>query len=246
VLSGVDLDALVKMHREGDADVTLHLTRVPDPRAFGSVPTDESGRVRAFLEKSPEPVTDQINAGCYVFRRPVLEAIPAGRPVSVERETFPGLLAAGGVLLGYVDSTYWLDLGTPANFVQGCRDLVRGVAPSAAVPSAPAEALVLPGATVAEDAAVTGGSTVGARCSVGGGVRLDGAVLFDGSRIAAGAVVTNSVVGRDAVVGPGCVVEDAVLGDGVVLGARNELRAGVRLWPGVHLPPVAVRFSTDV
>ena len=246
VLSGVDLDALVKMHREGDADVTLHLTRVPDPRAFGSVPTDESGRVRAFLEKSPEPVTDQINAGCYVFRRPVLEAIPAGRPVSVERETFPGLLAAGGVLLGYVDSTYWLDLGTPANFVQGCRDLVRGVAPSAAVPSAPAEALVLPGATVAEDAAVTGGSTVGARCSVGGGVRLDGAVLFDGSRIAAGAVVTNSVVGRDAVVGPGCVVEDAVLGDGVVLGARNELRAGVRLWPGVHLSPVAVRFSTDV
>ena len=245
VLSGVDLDALVKMHREGDADVTLHLTRVPDPRAFGSVPTDESGRVRAFLEKSPEPVTDQINAGCYVFRRPVLEAIPAGRPVSVERETFPGLLAAGGVLLGYVDSTYWLDLGTPANFVQGCRDLVRGVAPSAAVPSAPAEALVLPGATVADDAVVTGGTTVGARCSVGGGVRLDGAVLFDGSRIAAEAVVTNSVVGRDAVVGPGCVVEDAVLGDGVVLGARNELRAGVRLWPGVHLPPVAVRFSTD-
>jgi mannose-1-phosphate guanylyltransferase len=245
VLSGVDLDALVKMHREGGADVTLQLTRVPDPRAFGSVPTDEFGRVQAFLEKSPEPVTDQINAGCYVFRRPVLEAIPAGRPVSVERETFPGLLAAGRVLLGYVDSGYWLDLGTPANFVQGCRDLVRGIAPSAAVPSAPAEALVLPGATVAEDAVVTGGSTVGARCSVGGGVRLDGAVLFDGSRIAAGAVVTNSVVGRDAVVGPGCVVEDAVLGDGVVLGARNELRAGIRLWPGVHLPPVAVRFSTD-
>jgi len=245
VLSGVDLNALVKMHREGDADVTLHLTRVPDPRAFGSVPTDESGRVRAFLEKSPEPVTDQINAGCYVFRRPVLEAIPAGRPVSVERETFPGLLAAGRVLLGYVDSAYWLDLGTPANFVQGCRDLVRGIAPSAAVPSAPAEALVLPGATVAEDAVVTGGTTVGARCSVGGGVRLDGAVLFDGSRIAAEAVVTNSVVGRDAVVGPGCVVEDAVLGDGVVLGARNELRAGIRLWPGVYLSPAAVRFSTD-
>jgi mannose-1-phosphate guanylyltransferase len=245
VLSGVDLDALVKMHREGDADVTLHLTRVPDPRAFGSVPTDASGRVLAFLEKSPEPVTDQINAGCYVFRRSVLDTIPTGRPVSVERETFPGLLAAGRVLLGYVDSAYWLDLGTPANFVQGSRDLVRGIAPSAALPSAPAERLLLLGATVAEDAVVTGGTTVGARCSVGGGARLDGAVLFDGARIAAGAVVTSSVVGRDAVVGPGCLVEDAVLGDGVVLGARNELRGGARLWPGVHLPDVALRFSTD-
>jgi len=245
VLSGVDLDALVKTHREGGADVTLHLTRVEDPRAFGSVPTDDTGRVRAFLEKSPEPVTDQINAGCYVFRRPVLEAIPAGRPVSVERETFPGLLGAGATVLGYVDSTYWLDLGTPSSFVQGCRDLVRGIAPSAALPGPPGEALLLPGAVVAEEAVVGGGSTVGARCSVEAGARLDGAVLFDGARIAAGAVVTRSVVGRDAVVGPGCVLDDAVLGDGVRLGARNELRSGARVWPGVRLGDVAVRFSTD-
>jgi mannose-1-phosphate guanylyltransferase len=245
VLSGVDLDSLVKLHREGEADVTLHLTRVPEPRAFGSVPTDEAGRVLAFLEKSPEPVTDQINAGCYVFRRSVLETIPTGRPVSVERETFPGLLAAGAVVLGYVDSTYWLDLGTPANFVQGCRDLVRGFAPSPALPAPPGEALLLPGATVAEDAVLIGGTTVGARASVGGGVRLDGAVIFDGARIGTGAVVTRSVVGRDTLVGPGCVLDDAVLGDGVVLGRRNELRAGARVWPGVHLPDTAVRFSTD-
>jgi mannose-1-phosphate guanylyltransferase len=246
VLSGVDLEALLKVHRDGAADVTLHLTRVPDARAFGSVPTDEAGRVLAFLEKSPEPVTDQINAGCYVFRRSILDTIPAGRPVSVERETFPGLLAAGATVLGYVDASYWLDIGTPAHFVQGCRDLVRGIAPSAALPAPPGEAMLLPGATVAEDATVCGGTTVGVRCRVGGGARLDGAVLFDGARVAAGAVVTRSVLGRDAVVGPGCVVEDAVLGDGVVLGSRNELCAGIRLWPGVQLPDVAVRFSTDV
>jgi mannose-1-phosphate guanylyltransferase len=245
VLSGVDLDALVKTHREGDAAVTLHLTRVPDPRAFGSVPTDESGRVLAFLEKSPEPVTDQINAGCYVFRRSVVGGIPAGRPVSVERETFPGLLASGATVLGYVDSSYWLDIGTPANFVQGCQDLVLGVAPSAALPGPTGEALVLPGAVVAEGAFVGGGSTVGAECSVEAGARLDGAVLFDGARVEAGAVVVRSVVGRDAVVGPGTVVEDAVLGDGVVLGARNELRGGARVWPGVRLGDGAVRFSTD-
>ena len=76
VLSGVDLQKLVATHRDGSADVTLHLTRVEDPRAFGSVPTDDGGRVQAFLEKSPEPVTDQVNAGCYVFRREVLAGIP--------------------------------------------------------------------------------------------------------------------------------------------------------------------------
>ena len=246
VLSGVDLRKLMDTHRNGGADVTLHLTRVEDPRAFGSVPTDADGRVQAFLEKSPEPVTDQVNAGCYVFRRSVLETIPTGRPVSVERETFPGLLAAGAVVLGYVDSTYWLDLGTPATFVRGSADLVLGLAPTAALPGPPGQSVVLPGAVVAADAALTGGTTVGAGCSVGAGARLDAAVLFDGARVDDGAVVVRSVLGKGAVVGPGCLVEDAVLGDGVVLGARNELRAGARVWPGVQLWDGAVRFSSDV
>jgi mannose-1-phosphate guanylyltransferase len=246
VLSGVDLRKLIDTHRNGGADVTLHLTRVEDPRAFGSVPTDADGRVQAFLEKSPEPVTDQVNAGCYVFRRSVLETIPTGRPVSVERETFPGLLAAGAVVLGYVDSTYWLDLGTPGTFVRGSADLVLGLAPTAALPGPPGQSVVLPGAVVAADATLTGGTTVGAGCAVGAGARLDAAVLFDGARVADGAVVVRSVLGKAAVVGPGCVVEDAVLGDGVVLGARNELRAGARVWPGVQLWDGAVRFSSDV
>ncbi|MGV7637522.1 nucleotidyltransferase family protein, partial [Mycobacterium kansasii] len=76
-------------------DVTMHLVRVPDPRAFGCVPTDATGRVTAFLEKTQDPPTDQINAGCYVFKRSVIEEIPAGRPVSVEREVFPALLNGG-------------------------------------------------------------------------------------------------------------------------------------------------------
>ena len=98
ILSGVDLAGLVETHFRAAADVTLHLVKVDDPRAFGCVPTDADGRVVEFLEKTPDPPTDQINAGCYVFRREVIEQIPVGRPVSVERETFPGLLAAGAVV----------------------------------------------------------------------------------------------------------------------------------------------------
>ena len=93
VLSGADLSAIATTHVDKDADVTLHLVRVPDPRAFGSVPTDEDGNVLAFLEKTEDPPTDQINAGCYVFKRSVIEQIPAGRVVSVARHV-PG--SAGG------------------------------------------------------------------------------------------------------------------------------------------------------
>lgn len=245
ILSGVDLRAAAETQLSSGADVTLHLVKVADPRAFGCVPTDADGRVTAFLEKSDNPPTDQINAGCYVFRRSVIESIPAGRPVSVERETFPELLRSGAHLRGYVDSSYWLDLGTPAAFVQGSADLVRGIAPSRALPAEAGEALVIDGARVAGEAVLTGGTAVGAGCAVGARSRLDAAVLFDGARVGEDVEVLRSVIGAGAVVEDGAVVRDAVIGDGAVVGAGCELAEGIRVWPEVRLPAGGVRFSTD-
>ena len=245
VLSGVNLSALLGTHWNNEADVTLYLTRVADPRAFGCVPTDEHDRVLAFLEKDPEPITDQINAGTYVFRRSVVDSIPRGRPVSVERETFPDLLAAGAKVVGYVDTTYWRDLGTPADFVAGSADLVRGTAPTSALPGPVGKSLVLGGAVVAYRAELVGGATVGHDCVVGPGAVIDGSILFDGAQVEPGAVVRRSVVGAGAVVGARTVVEDAVLGDGCRVGADNELRAGIRIWPSAVLADASVRFSSD-
>jgi mannose-1-phosphate guanylyltransferase len=230
-------------HAARAADVTLYLTMVEDPRAFGCVPTDDDGWVTAFLEKDPEPVTNQINAGAYVFRREVLDAIPAGRPVSVERETFPGLLAAGARVLGHVEDCYWRDLGRPADFVAGSADLVLGIAPSPMLGGQARPALVLPGALVDPSAVLTGGSTVGAGCVIGAGAVIDGSVLFDGASVAAGAVVRRSTVGFGAAVGEGSVLTDVVIGDRAPLGRGLELCHGARVWPDVVLADGAIRFS---
>ncbi len=245
VLSGVDLRALVGHHTEAGAQVTLHLVEVEDPRAFGVVPTDEAGRVTAFLEKTPNPPTNRINAGCYVFRRSVIDAIPAGRVVSVERETFPGLLADGELVVGHVDSGYWLDLGTPADFVRGSCDLVRGRVESSALPGPVGEALLLPGAVVAAEAIVRGGTTIGRDVRVEAGATVQSSVVFDGALIRAGAEIRESVIGKGAVIGEGTIVESAVIGDGARLGAANELVYGARVFPGVELADCAVRFSSD-
>ncbi|MDQ3762096.1 MAG: NDP-sugar synthase [Actinomycetota bacterium] len=246
VLSGLDPAEVVRTHRSARADVTLHLVRVPDPRAFGCVPTTADGRVLEFLEKTDAPPTDLINAGCYAFRREVIDLIPADRAVSVERETFPGLLAAGARVRAHVDASYWLDLGTPAAFVQGSADLVRGLAPSPALPGPVGEALLLPGATVHADGCVAGGSVVGAGAVVQGGAQVYGSVLMDHVQVGPGAQVQRSVLGVGARVGAGAVLHDVVVGDRAVVGARCELRDGLRLWPGVVLPDGGVRFSADV
>lgn len=245
VLSGHNLDAQLAEHERSRAAVTLHLTEVADARAFGCVPLDRTGRVTAFLEKMDNPVTNRINAGCYVFTRSVIDHIPAGRPVSVERETFPELVAAGARIQGYVESAYWLDLGSPDAFVTGSADLVTGLAPSPALPGPVGESLVLPGAEVAPDAVLRGGTTVGAGCRVGAGTVLDASVLLDGAVVGAGTRVRRSIVGRGATVGEGCVLTEAVVGDGVRVGAGNELLAGLRLFPGAVLADCSVRFSSD-
>jgi mannose-1-phosphate guanylyltransferase len=245
ILSGHDLPAQVDLHRKKDAAVTLHLVEVEDPSRYGCVPTDDSGRVIEFLEKTPNPPTNLINAGCYVFRRSVIDGIPHGRVVSVEKETFPGLIASGATLMGYPESAYWLDVGTPQAFVRGSCDVVLGRMPSPAIPGACGERLLLDGAVVAPDAAVTGGTVAASGVVVGPGAQVHGSVLFEDASVGSGAVVHDSIIGRGAAIGAGAVVAGAVIGDGAFIGPGNELARGVRIWPGVRLEPTSVRFSSD-
>ncbi|MGH3588290.1 MAG: sugar phosphate nucleotidyltransferase, partial [Pseudonocardia sp.] len=210
VLSGHDLKAQLDdfgSPRAGrPVDVSLHLVEVADARPFGCVPTDEQGRVQAFVEKSDQPVSNQVNAGCYVFRRRVIDEIPAGRVVSVERETFPELVADDRLVVGFVETAYWRDVGSPEALVAASKDLVLGVAPSPAVDIEPSGARVADSAQVHERATANGGS-----------------VIADGARIAAGAVVAGSVVMPSAVVEEEAEVVDSVIGPGAVVGR------GVRL-----------------
>jgi mannose-1-phosphate guanylyltransferase len=231
VLSGHDLAAqLADFARPRDGrpvDVSLHLVEVPDARAFGCVPTDERGRVLAFVEKSDDPVSNQVNAGCYVFRRRVVDLIPEGRVVSVERETFPTLVASGAVVVGYVESAYWRDVGSPQALVAASRDVVTGAAPTPAIGPGPGGVRVDRAATV--HGKVADGSLVVAGAVVGAGARVSGSVVMAGAVVGRDAVVRDSVVGRGAVVGAGAELVEVTVGDGVTVPAGARPEPGTRL-----------------
>jgi len=218
VLSGHDLGAQLRdfqAPREGrPVDVSLHLVEVEDARAFGCVPTDAGGRVTGFIEKSEHPVSRQVNAGCYVFRRRVVDEIPTGRAVSVERETFPGLVSGGALVVGYVENAYWRDVGNPAALVAASADLVLAEGRSALVDAA---------ADVDPSATVDAGTVVGARAVVGADALVSGSVVMPGAVVGAGARVLDSVLGPQARVGDGVRLEAVTVGDG----ARVEAGAGV-------------------
>jgi len=182
VLSRHSIADQIAFHVAKKADVTLHLIDVEDARAFGCVPTDADGRVTAFLEKMENPVSRSINAGCYIFSPEVIDEIPLGKVVSIERETFPKLVADGRAVFGFKDQSYWLDVGNPAALFKGSRDLIDG------------QYQALPGTTIAPDAIITGGTSIGSGCSIGAGARIHDCIIGDNVTIGAGAELSESFV----------------------------------------------------
>ncbi|MGH9005932.1 MAG: sugar phosphate nucleotidyltransferase, partial [Acidimicrobiia bacterium] len=214
VLTDLDVSALVRFHDEAGAEATIALTRVEDPSAFGVVPTADDGRVLGFVEKPPpgQAPTDWINAGTYVLEASVLELVPPGRAVSIERETFPGLLGRDAKLYALAAPGYWLDIGTPTNYLQANLDCLDAGA-----------SLCPPDATVAASASVES-SVLGPGVMVGAGARVRRSVLLERARVDQEAAVIDSVVGHDAVIGAGAVVEAvSVIGPGAAVPARARL-----------------------
>jgi mannose-1-phosphate guanylyltransferase len=182
VLSSHDLGKQIQEHINHQADVTLHLTHVDDARAYGCVPVDENGRVTAFLEKMENPITNTINAGSYVFHPSVIETIAANTDVSVERDVFPALVAAGKKIYGYVEDAYWLDIGTPRALLAGSKHLVGG------------EFKVDTTSTIAASAILQDGTSVGQHCNIDEGALISGSIICAGVDVGARSEIRNSFV----------------------------------------------------
>ena len=208
VLSSHNLAEQIRQHEEHNADVTLHLTTVEDARAFGCVPTDQQGRVTAFLEKMENPVTNQINAGCYVFNPRVLSSIPLDTVVSVERETFPQLVANNAAVYGYVENAYWLDIGTPRALLKASIDIVN---------KSGGNALAMPGSKIDPTATIGGGSCIGRNSIVGADVNIQRSIIESDATIESGAIITDSFVAAGAHVDKGAVIASSFVTIGEIL-----------------------------
>lgn len=219
VLTDLDVGALVAFHRERGAAATLHLIAVDDPSSFGVVALDADGRIERFVEK-PAPGTapsNLINAGTYVLEPSVLERIPSGQKVSIERVTFPSVVAEGS-LFGLATDDYWIDTGKPDLYLTANLDLVTGRRPGQGCTA------IAPGARVDATAEIAN-SVIDAGATVEAGAVVDASVLLHGAHVGAGARIAGSVV--MGTVGAGAVVVDSVLGADAVVDA-GEVLGGVR------------------
>ena len=248
VLTSLDFKSMIAYHKQKGGCGVIHLIKVEDPSAFGCVVHDDNGRISAFVEKPPrdQAPTNEINAGTYLLERDILDRIPPGRNVSIERETFPQILAEGLGLYAYTTSDYWIDVGRPEHYLSAHRDILNGTMPLQLEPgiSGPGardvHASIIPPVHLDEDVQIAQGARIGPNVVIG-----------RGSRIATATLIRDSVLWNDVVVEEGAVIEEAIIasgsrigagariGLGSVIGHHTNIESNRILEPGARVGPTA-------
>ncbi|MEA2449648.1 MAG: mannose-phosphate guanylyltransferase [Thermoleophilaceae bacterium] len=231
-LTDLDLTAMMARHDETGAAGTIALVPVEDTSSYGVVPTKESGEVEAFLEKQPGPApTNLINAGTYVLEKSVIDLIPAGRAVSIEREVFPQLVGNGLYGYGFAPDDYWIDIGTPERYLEATYDLLAGRVENELPERDETDSLIYEGC-ITSGARIGPLSVVGRHCSVGDRSTVERAVLLDDVILGRDCTVTEAVIGTGARVGDGARIEpDVLVGAGATVAAGAVLASGTRVSP---------------
>ncbi len=252
-LTDIDLDAVVRFHKERQSKATIVLSRVKDPPEYGVVITDQDGRIQRFQEKPSwsEVVSDTVNTGIYVLEPSVLDLVPTDTPFDFSQDLFPKLLAGNEPMYGYVADGYWTDVGTLREYMQANADVLRGLVSGINLGNSIGGDIWTEGdVEIAPDAQLYGPIFLGYGVKVKGGVVIQGpAVIRSYSVIDDRAYVGNSIIWRNCYIGEmaevrgavicqGCdlksrtaVFEGAVIGDRVHIGENAVIHAGVKIWP---------------
>jgi NDP-sugar pyrophosphorylase family protein len=236
VLTQVDLGAVLRLHRERKAKATIVLTPVENPRAYGLVETDTAGNIERFLEKPGEDeiTCNTINAGIYVLEPETFDRIPKDVAWSIERSFFPSLIERGETFVAYVYDGYWIDIGTPAKYLQVHKDIMDGrysAPPFADSATAPALSEAQPGRTgpVLSEAQPSRRAFVAEGARLESGVELAGPCFIDeGVVVKAGArILPYSVIGRQTHVEEGAVIDDSIIWPNGWVGREAHLTGAI-------------------
>ncbi|MFC1913479.1 sugar phosphate nucleotidyltransferase [Chloroflexota bacterium] len=250
IFTDLDISAMIKYHQERGAKATIALTPVDDPTSYGLIETDSDGRVARFVEKPDrsEISTNMINAGTYILEPEVLAQIPAQTNVSIERETFPQLLAQGKPVYAYSAPTYWIDIGTPEKYLELHSNLLRGeVSRYTLAPDN--EVLFGKQSHVHPTSRITAPVVVGDNCSIGSNVELKGPmVIGHGSSILEDSVIESSIIWqnvqigarvhlRKSIVADNCRIDSDSIVAGSILGDDVTVVSGCKVSPGSKIEP---------
>lgn len=264
ILTDLDLTAMWNSHTEREASVSIALTPVEDPTAYGIVETENDGMVKRFIEKPSwdAVTTNMINAGTYILNANVLRHVPRNEHFMFERGLFPLLVQMGDPVFGYPSDAYWIDIGTPQKYMKVHHDLLHGRVATVFPGKQVAEGVwVGNGTTIDPSARLAGPIVIGDNCTIGGNTRIVGPVILgSGCKIGNEVEIEDAVIWKETRIGNHVTIKTCVLaerntiadnvfaingcvtGDNVTIGSGNRLDAGIRVWPDRNIEANTITF----
>jgi len=238
VLMDFDLREIVAFHQERHASATITLTEVPSPNPFGVLYLTPSGEVERWEEPTEElkkrlsldrdivPTgKDYINAGCYILERSCIDRIPADTKVSIERDTYPQMIAARAGVYGYSAKGYWIDLGHAEQLLYATQAVLSG-----AVRTAAAGMSVGEGTTIAPTTWINGLTAIGKQCRIAGESRLENCIVMDNVTVGSNVRLYGIIVDENVIIEDEVVITGRGGGNSVpVIAAGSVLTRGTRL-----------------
>jgi len=242
ILTNMSYTELLEKHREKGAVATITLCQVDDPSRYGIAELTEEKQIIQFIEKPTreKAPTNLANAGVYVFDPEILDYIPSGQPVSIERETFP-ILARERKLYGHQFKGLWIDTGKLADYIKANRLFLDHLTSkenhlnSARVDN---ETEIKDPSVIGDEVIIGRKSrigpyaTIGDHTTLGKGVRIENSIIFPNTVISNFTSIKSAVIGEGVVIGRRVKIED-----GCVIGDRTRIRDNVTLSRDVTVCP---------
>jgi mannose-1-phosphate guanylyltransferase len=252
IFTDLDITSMLQFHRDRRAKVTIALTSVEDPTAYGLIETSSDGKITRFIEKPgwDQVTTNMINAGTYIINKEVLKQVPSQTNFSFERQLFPQLLEQDAPIYGYHSTAYWMDIGTPEKYLQLHFDLMKGAVKAYTMVQGNT-VKIGQGCSIHPDTQFSGSVIIGDNCVISRGVKLFGPVVighsntigedtviessitWDNNRFSTGVNLKECMVANDCFLDVNSFAEKSVLGDHIIISRNTRLGPGSRVWPPV-------------
>jgi mannose-1-phosphate guanylyltransferase len=264
ILTSMDLKEMMAFHKSKKADITIALTPVEDPTAYGLVPVDKDYRVKEFLEKPnlEEINTNLINAGTYIIEPKLLDLMPRGESYSFERELFPKALKLSYRIYGFVSNDYWLDVGTPEKYLTAHYDILDkkidfkfiykkilqniyiGENVKFTKNNFTMGPLAIGDNTIIEiGAKILPLTVLGRNCHVSSGTSISKSIIFDGCSIGKNCIIRKSILSKNVKVASNVKIEDnSIIGDNTIVEENNILKNGIRININSKILPEEISF----
>lgn len=264
VMTDLDLQGMLRYHRARNSELTIALTPVEDPTAFGLVETTAEGRITRFLEKPrPEEVTtNMINAGTYIMEPHLLDYVPARQHYMFERGLFPTALQNNHAMYGYASDAYWTDIGKPQTYLEVHHDILNGkvrfglpgqqhrpdlwvgentiIHPSAQIHGA---VVIGNGVTIEADVTIVGPTVIGAGTHIGVGTHISGSVIWQLNHVGSQCHIDHAVLGNhNYIASQNKIAAGTIISDRCRIASHNHLANGVRLWPNSTISEQSITF----